>query len=221
MISPSARATQHRILDAAQSCFAQRGYAGTSLRWVAENAGVTQPLVSHYFGTKERLFEAVLERSMADYEVVQAAQFARDLGDPDFVPVGLTVLFRWLKHQREVMRLLQWARLEDRMPALGASAEIWSRVRARLGALVKQGVLRDDVDLDSVMLFIDAAMKGFWDRRDEYAALAHTIDADIAHELERECERTFLLSLIRAFFTPAHQQDAEARVLSMLQPSEG
>ena len=39
---------------------------------LTENAGVTPPLVSHYFGTKERLFEAEMLRSIADCERVQA-----------------------------------------------------------------------------------------------------------------------------------------------------
>ena len=40
--------------------FAERGYAGVSVRAVAERAGVDPALVHHYFGTKERLFRAVL-----------------------------------------------------------------------------------------------------------------------------------------------------------------
>ncbi len=216
LLSPEAQATLGRILDSAQSCFAERGYAGTSLRWVAENAGVTQPLVSHYFGSKDQLFEAVLARSIADYEVVQADQFARELDDPDFFVVGLTILFRWLRGQREVMRLLQWARLENRLPGLQAGAEIWDRIRTRARRLIDTGVLREDIDLDGALIFIDAVMKGFWDRRDDYVALLQPGDSDAGAELERICERTFLLSLVRAFFTPPHQTSAEARLLRTL-----
>lgn len=50
------------ILDAAEPIFADLGYAGTTLREVADQAHVTQALISYYFGTKYGLFEAVFMR---------------------------------------------------------------------------------------------------------------------------------------------------------------
>lgn len=44
------------ILAAAQALFAEYGYAGTTMRMIAERAGVAFGLVSHYFGNKENLF---------------------------------------------------------------------------------------------------------------------------------------------------------------------
>lgn len=44
------------ILAAAQALFAEYGYAGTTMRMIAQHAGVAFGLVSHYFGNKEKLF---------------------------------------------------------------------------------------------------------------------------------------------------------------------
>ena len=44
------------ILLAAQELFAEFGYAGTTMRMIAQRAGVAFGLVSHYFGNKEKLF---------------------------------------------------------------------------------------------------------------------------------------------------------------------
>jgi AcrR family transcriptional regulator len=49
-----------RILAAARASFAERGYAGTTLRAVARHAGVDPALVSYYFKTKTGLLEAAL-----------------------------------------------------------------------------------------------------------------------------------------------------------------
>lgn len=49
------RTARARIRDAAIACFAERGVAGTSLKVIAEEAGVSAPLVVHHFGSKERL----------------------------------------------------------------------------------------------------------------------------------------------------------------------
>jgi len=51
-----------RILDAADALFGERGYDGTSARDVAQAAGVNKALIFYYFGSKDGLFEQVLER---------------------------------------------------------------------------------------------------------------------------------------------------------------
>src|SRR3546814_471536 len=51
-----------KILDAAEAEFANFGYAGTSLRNVADHAHVTQALINYYFGSKYTLFEEVFLR---------------------------------------------------------------------------------------------------------------------------------------------------------------
>lgn len=53
--------TRDRILDAAREEFSARGYDKTSVRGIAKTAGVDSALVHHYFGTKERVFEAAVE----------------------------------------------------------------------------------------------------------------------------------------------------------------
>lgn len=68
------------ILDAAEQAFAELGYAGCTLRLVADAAGVTQALISYYFGTKYGLFEAaflrrgipISEQRLANLEALRA-----------------------------------------------------------------------------------------------------------------------------------------------------
>lgn len=52
-----------QILEAATAAFAQYGYAGTSLRAIAEEVGVSTPGLIRHFGSKEELFTAVLDHS--------------------------------------------------------------------------------------------------------------------------------------------------------------
>lgn len=47
---------KEKILRAAQEIFARCGYAGTTMKMVAEQAGVASGLVFHYFESKENLF---------------------------------------------------------------------------------------------------------------------------------------------------------------------
>ncbi|XTP38590.1 TetR/AcrR family transcriptional regulator (plasmid) [Mycobacterium sp. TJFP1] len=50
-----------RIRDAAMKCFAEQGIVSTTVREVAEKAGVSVGLVQHHFGNKAGLVEAVDE----------------------------------------------------------------------------------------------------------------------------------------------------------------
>jgi AcrR family transcriptional regulator len=57
--------TRETILSAAERTFSLLGYDGTSMRGIAETAGVAQALLHYHFQTKERLYEAVFERRSA------------------------------------------------------------------------------------------------------------------------------------------------------------
>ncbi len=54
-----------RIRDAAIELFGERGVAGTSLKSIAEHAGVSQGLVIHHFGSKAGLHRACDEHVVA------------------------------------------------------------------------------------------------------------------------------------------------------------
>lgn len=49
------------IINAAMELFADKGFEGTSIREMAAKAGVNIAMVNYYFGSKEKLFEAMVE----------------------------------------------------------------------------------------------------------------------------------------------------------------
>lgn len=55
---------EQRLIAAARRHFAERGFAATSLRSIAADAGVTPAMVNYYFDTKQGLFEAVVRQSV-------------------------------------------------------------------------------------------------------------------------------------------------------------
>lgn len=58
--------TRQLLLDAARRRFATAGYAETTVREIADDAGVNVALISRYFVSKEGLFEAALTASFAE-----------------------------------------------------------------------------------------------------------------------------------------------------------
>lgn len=57
---PGASTTRQAILDAARARFAADGYAGTTIRRIAADAGVDASLVMQFFRSKDDLFGAVM-----------------------------------------------------------------------------------------------------------------------------------------------------------------
>jgi AcrR family transcriptional regulator len=62
--------TREAILQAAREAFAERGFEAASIRGIATSAGVDPALVHHYFGTKERLFQACMNFPIDPAEVL-------------------------------------------------------------------------------------------------------------------------------------------------------
>jgi TetR/AcrR family transcriptional regulator len=54
------------ILDAGEKLFGERGYDSTSLQEIAAAAGLARTTPGYFFGSKERLYQAVLDRLMVD-----------------------------------------------------------------------------------------------------------------------------------------------------------
>jgi AcrR family transcriptional regulator len=65
------------IRDGALALFAERGYAETTVRMIAESIGMSQGLLYRYFPSKQDLLRAIFEQSMRD---VQASFAAADTG---------------------------------------------------------------------------------------------------------------------------------------------
>jgi len=71
----SDRSNRSRLLHAASDAFSQFGFEGTSLRTIADDAGVSFQLINHYFGSKEELWIATL-----DYLFERYLETGRGLG---------------------------------------------------------------------------------------------------------------------------------------------
>ncbi|GAA4261905.1 TetR/AcrR family transcriptional regulator [Dactylosporangium darangshiense] len=78
-----------RIRDAAIRLFAERGINGTTVRDIAQLAGVSPGLLRHHFGSKEALHDAcdayVLERAI---EIKEKLVFGGEIANPGFLPAA-------------------------------------------------------------------------------------------------------------------------------------
>ena len=65
---------EENILFSAEKIFAEKGFAGTSIREISKDAKVNVSMISYYFGSKEKLFEKIFE-----YRMNESLSFAKDI----------------------------------------------------------------------------------------------------------------------------------------------
>ncbi|MFK7895563.1 MAG: TetR/AcrR family transcriptional regulator [Myxococcota bacterium] len=63
-LAPDGETTRNRILDVAEALFASQGFAGTAVRDIAREAGLTAPSLYNHFVGKQALYEAVIARGV-------------------------------------------------------------------------------------------------------------------------------------------------------------
>ncbi|KFF02289.1 TetR/AcrR family transcriptional regulator [Chryseobacterium luteum] len=65
---------EENILFAAEKLFAEKGFEGTSTREISRAANVNISMISYYFGSKEKLYEKLVE-----YRMSEGKFFAQDI----------------------------------------------------------------------------------------------------------------------------------------------
>ena len=95
---------EHQELRAAIRAFSEVGFAGATTAAIARDAGVTQPLVHHHFGSKDGLWRAAVDIVFAE---IQGAVEVTDAGPPRDRLVALMERFiRFVAAHPEVTRIV-------------------------------------------------------------------------------------------------------------------
>lgn len=103
------RSTRDLILDTAERRFAERGFAGVSVREIAADAGLkNQASLYHHFKNKRALYEAVLARGLEPLLRVVTESAPGNLADG-----FLDRVIDYLAEHPHLPRLIQRAGLDD------------------------------------------------------------------------------------------------------------
>jgi len=126
-----------QTLLAAHGLFAERGYAAVTMDEVAAAVGVTKPLLYNYFGNKERLYIACMERS-GDALVKTILETVGEASSPsEALNEGLRAFFAFLDADRAAWAVL----FDDTLPQGGELADGVAVYRGRLIELVSESLL--------------------------------------------------------------------------------
>jgi TetR/AcrR family transcriptional regulator len=116
-ISRDAERSKEAILEAAEKLFAQKGYENTSLQEIGQVAGVSRGTPNYFFGTKEQLYQIVLERVLHEENKVLgelAAKLSRITDLETIVTEVVNVYMDFLVAHPHFIELLEREALSDK-----------------------------------------------------------------------------------------------------------
>jgi TetR/AcrR family transcriptional regulator len=159
---PAGRA---RILAVALRSFAEHGYEGTTTAGVARDAGVTQPLVHHHFGSKEGLWRAAMDELFSELRM-----FTRL--DPDLPPTEavLGVVERFVRLSAARPELSRILAREGSQPGPRLTYLLDHHIGAQLREIVavlrseqRAGVLDPTLRPELLLFFVTGAASRLFD----------------------------------------------------------
>jgi len=175
-------ATRARIMNHALTLFSEHGYDATSVKMIAEAAGMSQGLLYNYFAGKDALLRAIFEASMRDV----LASFAAAETEPDVRkrPEALIrASFEIVRENLEFWRLSYGARMQRSvLDALGSSLEDWtSAIHAQLLVFLSEAGFEDPAIEASVLFALIDGISQHYVLDPEH----YPIDVIIEHVIRR------------------------------------
>jgi TetR/AcrR family transcriptional regulator len=161
--APDAESTRDRILDVAESLFAQKGLAGTAVRDIARAAGLTAPSLYNYFEGKQALYEAVIARGVQPLFDLIGTVARVGASNEDRTGLMLDGIMDHLASHPDLARLIQHEALTD-----GASLE--KIAQGWLRPIVSRGLLAMQTSPDNV-----------WSEEERPLAIAAWIHVILGH----------------------------------------
>jgi AcrR family transcriptional regulator len=137
---------ERQMLDVADAVFAARGYHAASMDEIAAGVGVTKPMLYSYFGSKEGLYLASVERSGDQL----LARF-RDAGALDApgrarLAAGIQAFFAFVDERREGWAVLYREAAAQGGPFAARVAELRSRIASIVARLLAEAAEEGEVD---------------------------------------------------------------------------
>lgn len=133
-MSRNPEATRGRLLEAARREFAAHGLAGARVDRIAREAGANKERIYAYFGSKEKLYDIVLETALQQIRAATPLEIAEGENVGDFV----RRVFDFHRRDPSLMRIFMWESLEMGSRDLIADAERRTFYHARVEDMAAQ-----------------------------------------------------------------------------------
>ena len=173
---------RERILAAAKSVFARKGFAGAAIADIAARADIGKGTVYEYYRSKEELFFAVFEwfikQSTAAVKV-DISVLGRSAGER-LAALSDSVTGQWAQLKDEFTLIMEFwaasASSQSRDRFRQAFRNLYGQYRSIVVDLLQEGMARGEFRADLAPASIAAALVGAWDAMFLQAWFEHDFD---------------------------------------------
>ena len=99
---------QIKILEVAELLFSEKGFDGTSIRDISKEAKINIAMISYYFGSKERLLEALILHRTSDLKLQLDHLILEDLEPLEKVNKLIELYINRVKCNKGIYRILHF-----------------------------------------------------------------------------------------------------------------
>lgn len=122
---PKTTNQKEQIVQAALKLFAAHGYAGTSVRMIATEAGVSYTLMYIFFSSKEEVLQEIIDRGFADIKT-SMSNYNKGFDPRKAIQLHITKTIEIIRAKREFWQLLHSIRMQKKV--MTASAKKYSEI---------------------------------------------------------------------------------------------
>ena len=140
------------MLAIAERTFAQRGFHAASVDAIAEASGISKPMVYAYFGSKEGLYRACMQRAR-----VRLLDTLRDGVDTGAAPDqqlwhGLLAVFTFVERERSSWAILLGEVTQGTGPFAAEGAEVRRELAALVAELLSRAAAAEGLDAGALAI---------------------------------------------------------------------
>jgi AcrR family transcriptional regulator len=187
---------RRQLLDAGAELFAEHAFEEISMRQIAKAAGVSKPLLYHYFPSKIDLFKAAVAEKAEELERLITP--SREGSPLERLAESLDAYLAWIEENAQT-----WAKLMQSAAMLPEARELLEGFRQQTMDLV----LAELTKRRKARPALRAAIKGWLGYMD-----AAILDWTQNQDLPREQLRELLLAAFGGTLMAAHQADPRIRL---------
>lgn len=158
---------RQQLIDATFRCLCRHGAAETSVRTIAQEAGLSLGMVRHHFRSKDELLAATLQYLSDQVQKEIGAAMAQAGPTPvERLKAFITACLHppVLDHDYVMARFLFWGLAQTNKSVRRAHDAIYDRFEKQLRALICDAARTSGaaVDVDLLTIMIMALLKGIW-----------------------------------------------------------
>src|SRR5207302_2065112 len=142
-----------QIIEKAEYLFAHKGFEATTVRDIAEEAGVNIAMISYYFGSKEKLMEALFEHRTGNIKM-RVESLLKDNALSPFQKVGILIdeHIERVMEQQQFYKIMICEQVVNKNPViLSLLQDIKKRHATLINELIrdgqKKGAFKKNVDV--------------------------------------------------------------------------